>query len=138
MIPDAVGPHGGKSLDSPRPWHTILDAVDREQFEKLVEQALERLPERFRRKLRNVAIIVEDSPPHEVEREDVLLGLFHGVPLTEKSAFSATPPDRIILYQKNIEAICSTDEQVRRQIRATLLHEVGHYFGLSEDELRDV
>ena len=138
MIPPAAAPDHGKNLDSPRPWHTILDAVDRKQFEKLVEQALERLPERFRRKLTNVAIIVEDSPPREAERDDVLLGLFHGVPLTEKSAFSATPPDRIILYQKNIEAVCSSDEQVCRQIRATLLHEVGHYFGLSEDELQDV
>jgi predicted Zn-dependent protease with MMP-like domain len=111
--------------------------VDRRRFEELVEQALERLPEIFRQKLINVAIIVEDNPPEEARREGLLLGLFHGVPLTSKSVFQATPPDRIFLYQKNIEAICCTDEQVRRQIRATLLHELGHYFGLSEDELRD-
>ena len=101
-------------------------------------QALERLPEVFRKKLTNVAILLEDSPPQEPEREGLLLGLFHGVPLTEKSAFFATPPDRIILYQKSIEAVCSTDEEVRRQVRDTLLHELGHYFGLNEDELRSV
>lgn len=112
--------------------------MDRQKFDKLVEQALERLPQTFRKKLTNVAILVEDSPPHERDRGELLLGLFHGVPLTEKSILSATPPDRIFLYQKNIEAICSTDEEIRQQIRATLLHEVGHYFGLSEDELREV
>ncbi len=112
--------------------------MDRKRFEKLAEQALERLPERFRRKLTNVVIIVEDSAPPAAQRGALLLGLFHGVPLTEKSTLSATPPDRIILYQKNIEAVCSTAEEIQRQIRDTLLHEVGHYFGLSEDELRGV
>ncbi len=110
--------------------------MDSKRFEKLVEEAIERLPEVFRAKLANVAIIVEDLPPRESGREGLLLGLFHGVPRTEKSTFQATPPDRIFLYQKNIEAMCSTDEEVRREVRNTLLHEVGHYFGLTEDELR--
>ncbi len=112
--------------------------MDRRGFEKLVEQALERLPEVFRKKLANVAIIVEDAPPGGPEREGLLLGLFHGVPLTEKSVFQATPPDRVYLYQKNIEAVCSSDEEIRREVRKTLLHELGHYFGLTEDELREI
>jgi predicted Zn-dependent protease with MMP-like domain len=112
--------------------------MDRNKFEKLVEQALAQLPKIFRERISNVAILVEDSPPREPDREAILLGLFHGVPRTEKSVFQATPPDRIFLYQKNIEAVCSTDAEVRRQIRETLLHELGHYFGLSEDELRGV
>ncbi len=103
-----------------------------------MEQALARLPDVFRKKLTNVAVIIEDSPPREADRLGLLLGLFHGIPRTEKSTFYSSPPDRIILYQKNIEAVCSTDEEVRRQVRDTLLHEVGHYFGLSEDELRDL
>ncbi len=117
-----------------------FNAMDRKRFQKLVEQALARLPERFRKKLTNVAITVEDSPAREhrvAAGEGLLLGLFHGVPLTEKSVFQATPPDRILLYQKNIEAVCATDEEVCRQVRDTLLHEVGHYFGLNEDELAD-
>ncbi len=112
--------------------------VDRNRFEKLVEEALVRLPEVFRAKLANLAIIVEDLPPREPGRGWLLLGLFHGVPRTEKSSFQATLPDRIFLYQKNIEAQCSTDEEVRREVRNTLLHELGHYFGLSEDELSGV
>lgn len=112
--------------------------MDRMRFEKLVEQSLARLPELFRSKLTNIAIIVEDLPPREAERDDLLLGLFHGVPLTDKSVFQASLPDRIFLYQKNIEAVCSSDEEIRREIRDTLLHELGHYFGLNEDELRDI
>jgi len=112
--------------------------MDHQRFEELVVQALDGLPEAFREKLENVAIIVEDLPPEEPKRDGLLLGLFHGIPRTEKSVYSSSPPDRIFLYQRNIEAICRDEAEVRRQIRATLLHEVGHYFGLSEDELRAV
>ena len=110
--------------------------MDRTRFEELVEQALDDLPEAFREKLTNVAIMVEDLPPEEPRRGGLLLGLFHGIPRTEKSIFFSSPPDRIFLYQRNIEAVCRSEAEVRRQIRATLLHEVGHYFGLNEDELR--
>jgi predicted Zn-dependent protease with MMP-like domain len=110
--------------------------MERSKFEALVAQALHSLPRTFRDKLTNVAIIVEDFPPKELESEGLLLGLFHGIPRKEKSVFSSSPPDRIFLYQQNIEAVCASEEEVRRQVRATLLHEVGHYFGLREDELR--
>jgi predicted Zn-dependent protease with MMP-like domain len=112
--------------------------MDRKRFDNLVEQALGQLPEVFRQKLVNVAIIVEDRPPEEPDAGTLLLGLFHGIPRTEKSVFYAAPPDRIFLYQKNIEAVSSSDEEIRRQIRDTLLHELGHYYGLNEDELRDM
>jgi predicted Zn-dependent protease with MMP-like domain len=117
---------------------TIRNGMERSKFEALVAQALSGLPRTFREKLTNVAIIVEDVPPEEAESEGLLLGLFHGIPRTEKSVFFSTPPDRIFLYQRNIEAICASEAEVRWQVRATLLHEVGHYFGLSEDELRDL
>jgi predicted Zn-dependent protease with MMP-like domain len=109
--------------------------MDKENFEALVAQALNGLPDEFRERLANIAIIVEDRPPQE-PHDGLLLGLFHGIPRTEKSVFFASPPDRIFLYQRNIEAVCASEAEVRRQVRATLLHEVGHYFGLSEDELR--
>ena len=109
--------------------------MERSKFEALVAQALDGLPKTFREKLTNVAILVEDRPPQEPDG-GLLLGLFHGIPRTEKSVFFSSPPDRIFLYQRNIEAVCASDAEVRRQIRETLLHEVGHYFGLREDELR--
>ena len=112
--------------------------MERNKFEALVEQALIDLPEAFRERLANVAIIVEDLPPAGMENHGLLLGLFHGIPRTEKSVFYSTPPDHIYLYQKNIEAISKSEEDVRRQVRATLLHEVGHYFGLSEKDLRGI
>ena len=110
--------------------------MERTKFEALVTQALDNLPKTFREKLTNVAIIVEDLPPEEAESEGLLMGLFHGIPRTEKSVSLSSPPDRIILYQRNIEAVCASEVKVCLQVRATLLHEVGHYFGLSEDELR--
>ena len=110
--------------------------MERTKFEALVAQTLNGLPRAFHEKLTNLAIIVEDLPPKEADSEGLLLGLFHGIPRTEKSVFFSSPPDRIFLYQQNIEAICASEGEVCRQIRATLLHEVGHYFGLSEEELR--
>jgi predicted Zn-dependent protease with MMP-like domain len=110
--------------------------MDRDKFQNLVAQTLDNLPAAFRERLTNVAIIVEDLPPEGIEKDGLLLGLFHGIPRTEKSVFYSSPPDHIYLYQKNIEAIARNEAEVRLQIRATLLHEVGHYFGLSEEELR--
>jgi predicted Zn-dependent protease with MMP-like domain len=110
--------------------------MERERFEELVGEAVEQLPQEFQAKLQNIAIIVEDFPPPEMRYDGLLLGLFHGIPRTEKSVFFSAPPDRIFLYQKNIEAICRTDKEIQGQIRQTLLHEIGHYFGLSEDDLR--
>ena len=112
--------------------------MERNQFEAIVAQALDDLPAPFRERLTNVAIIVEDLPPPGIVNRGLLLGLFHGIPRTEKSVFYSSPPDHIFLYQRNIEAISGNETEIRRQIRATLLHEVGHYFGLSEDELRGV
>ncbi len=109
--------------------------MDRDRFEEIVEQALAQLPEKFRSRLTNVAILIEDRPAEPSDDHTLLLGLFHGVPLTEKSVFYAGFPDQIILYQKNIEAVSGNDRELRRQVRATLLHELGHYFGLSEEEL---
>jgi predicted Zn-dependent protease with MMP-like domain len=98
--------------------------MERDEFQALVEQALDDLPGPFRERLTNVAIIVEDLPLAGIEKQGLLLGPFHGIPRTEKSVFYSSPPDRIFLYQRNIEAISKSEADVRRQIRATLLHEV--------------
>jgi predicted Zn-dependent protease with MMP-like domain len=112
--------------------------MDRIHFNQLVDDALERLPRLFKDKLSNLAIMVEDYPDSELQDQysGLLLGLFHGVPKTRETVFWASPPGQILLYQKNIEAICHDDEEVRVQIETTLKHEIGHYFGLSEQDLR--
>ncbi|MGA7462011.1 MAG: metallopeptidase family protein [Candidatus Korobacteraceae bacterium] len=117
--------------------------MKREEFSKAVGEALDSLPAEFRRKIRNVAVLVEDLPPNPIPSEPgqprrILLGLFHGIPMTQKSVFQGPigSPDYVVLYQKNIEAVCSTEAEVREQIRRTVVHEMGHYFGMTEEQVR--
>jgi predicted Zn-dependent protease with MMP-like domain len=108
--------------------------VDRAAFEKLVWQAVESLPRFFKERLQNVMIVIEDEPDPP---DGSLLGLYQGVPLTERSVFSDhIEPDIIYIFQKNIEAIAHNDPQeICRQVRITVMHEIGHYFGLDEEQL---
>jgi len=119
----------------------------REQFVKVVEEELDRLPERFRARVQNLAVLVEDVPEEQAARRRprslpprrLVLGVFRGVPATRKSVFDLpSGPDTIVLYQQNIEAVCGSEEEIREQIRLTLIHELGHYFGMDEEQLRDV
>jgi len=117
--------------------------MEREKFEILVEEALAGLPRRFKKLLHNLAVIVEDTPPRQIASRRVsagsLLGLYHGVPLKHRgSYYGNVPPDVIVIYQKPIERICSSDEEIRERVKEVVLHEVGHYFGLSEEELREI
>jgi predicted Zn-dependent protease with MMP-like domain len=118
--------------------------MKREHFVKVVEEALDSLPQEFRSRIRNVAVLVEDRPPKQPaprpgQQRRLLLGLFHGVPTTQKSIFhQPTGPDYVVLYQKNIEAVCSSETEVRQQVRLTVIHELGHYFGMDEEQLKDV
>lgn len=112
--------------------------MDHARFQQLVREAVENLPEFFRERLQNVMVIVQDVPDPEIQRElgDDLLGLYQGVPLTERSVFhEPLEPDLICIYQKNIESIADSEEEMRRQVRITVIHEIGHYFGLDEDQL---
>ena len=118
--------------------------MKREDFISVAEETLDSLPEEFRSCIQNVAILVEDfppnqSPPRPGQHKRLLLGVFHGVPATQRSVFDlSVGPSHIVLYQKNIEAVCSNDAEVRHQIRQTLIHELGHYFGMTEEQLKDV
>jgi predicted Zn-dependent protease with MMP-like domain len=118
--------------------------MNREDFVRVVEETLDSLPREFRSRIRNVAVLVEDMPPNEPSPQPgqprkLLLGLFHGVPTTKKSVFGLpTGPDHVVLYQTNIEAVCSSEAEVRKQIRLTVIHELGHYFGMNEEQLKDV
>ena len=114
----------------------------RVEFMRLVAEAIELIPARFRREMKNLALVVEDAPNPKVLREmdieapDSLYGLYQGTPLTERTwDFGNQLPDRITLYREAILRRCTTDKQVVREIRATLLHELGHYFGLPDSEL---
>jgi predicted Zn-dependent protease with MMP-like domain len=121
--------------------------MTRERFEKLVQETLDALPAKLRRLVENVAVVVEDLPEgqrdpqallHENPDEDLLMGEFLGTMRTEKSVWDMHGPDRVVLYQKNIEAICGTEAEIREEVRLTVLHELGHYFGMDEEQLEDV
>jgi predicted Zn-dependent protease with MMP-like domain len=120
------------------PYHII-----KSDFDSLVEKAVENLPEEFKNYFSNITIMIEDYPSGEDKKltrsKGLLLGLFRGVPYTRKGGFFNIPhplPDTIILFQKNIESLCSSEKELIEQITKTLIHEVGHYFGFSEKDLR--
>lgn len=115
------------------------------RFRQLVEQALATIPRRFRAHLKNVAVVVEDRPSPElladleIEPPDTLFGLYQGTPLTERRwDYGNTLPDRITIYQRPIEEVCATEEEIIASIGETLIHEVGHYFGMTEEQLERI
>jgi predicted Zn-dependent protease with MMP-like domain len=119
--------------------------VTRDRFRRLVSEALDTIPRRFQRHLRNVAIVVEDEPSPDLLAEmdiqppDTLFGLYQGTPLTERRwDHGNTLPDRITIFQGPIEDVSEADEDVVTEIGETLIHEVGHLFGLSEEEIEDI
>jgi predicted Zn-dependent protease with MMP-like domain len=119
--------------------------MNRRVFERLVAEALDTLPECFREKLNNVAVVVEDWPDRETMRlarvgsPVELLGFYHGVPQTKRThSYGLVSPDKISIYQRPIEMRCRTMEQVRMTIHRVLRHEIGHHFGLDEDQLREI
>jgi len=119
--------------------------MTRERFTRLVEEALGGIPRRFRDAMKNVAVVVEDEPSQDVlddmdmEPGDSLFGLYHGTPLTQRdSGYGNTLPDRISIYQLPIEDACEDEEDIRQCIAETVIHEFGHYFGLSEEEIEEI
>ncbi len=109
--------------------------ISSEHFDELVDDALASLPKELSSQIDNVAIFVDDRPPGH------LFGLYEGIPLTKRggrTSYSGVMPDRITLYQETILRYCSSEEEVRGQIRKTVLHEVAHHFGISDPRLDEL
>jgi predicted Zn-dependent protease with MMP-like domain len=112
--------------------------VDRKAFESVIQEALEGVPERFQHALENVAIVVKAEPdPADTQGLGTaeLFGLYHGVPLTERGGSHTGLPDTIEIYQGPILRSCDTTAEIVAEIRDTLIHELGHHMGLSDDEM---
>jgi len=119
--------------------------MTRDDFRNLVEDALDTIPQHFRDAMQNIAIVVEDEPTGEqlaqveIEPPDTLLGLYEGTPLTERRWDDGNRlPDKITLFQNPIENSSDGEDDVVIAIGETLIHEIGHYFGLSEDEIEAI
>lgn len=117
----------------------------RRQFEALVREALGVIPRDFRDRLQNVEVVVEDAPSPELLEEmemapgDTLFGLYQGTPLTERGwAHGNVLPDRIVIYQRPLEEACADEDEIFDEVCLTLIHEAGHYFGLSEEEIEAI
>ena len=117
----------------PHRWRT-----NRREFERIVADELARLPAQFRDRITNLAVVVaewpEDEGPDDTQ-DDELLGLYQGIPYGARSEYSMVLPDRITIYRQPILSICRTEAEAREEIRLTVIHEVGHYFGLDDHEL---
>ena len=117
----------------------------RRRFERLVHKALRHIPPDLRAMMDNIAIIVESEPTPEhlaavnLPPGETLLGLYQGVPLTERgSGYTFALPDKITIFQRPIEAMCRSDQEIVWQIRRTVIHEVAHHFGISDERLREL
>jgi len=119
--------------------------VERKEFERRVADALATIPREFRDAMHNIAIVVEDEPSEElldemeIEPPDTLFGLYQGVPLTERtSSYGNTLPDRVLIFRGPHERETADEEDLIVCIGETLIHEIGHYFGLSEEEIEEI
>ena len=119
-------------------------AMEKTDFEKLVQLALRRLPRRFKQKIKNIAIEVEDRPTTALLNDmgiksGTLLGLYQGVPLTHREwNYGNLLPDRIVIYQQPIEKMSSSPVEIEKIVMDTVIHEIGHYFGFTDDELNKI
>jgi predicted Zn-dependent protease with MMP-like domain len=119
--------------------------LTRREFEALVVLALKRLPEFFKKKMKNVDVVVEDRASGKLlsgmglQSPFQLLGLYQGVPLDRRGFYYGNVlPDKITLFQIPIESICGTKEEIEEKVKEVVIHEVGHYFGLSDEKLREL
>lgn len=118
--------------------------MDEHAFRKLVREALDTLPQKFKEILNNVDIVVSDEPtPLQKQkmhlRPSVLLyGLYEGIPQTERGNYTGVLPDKITIFRLAIEKSATSEDDIKEQVRRTVLHEIGHHFGMSDRELRDL
>jgi len=125
---------GAEKISDPRPDEGSIVYVERERFEDMVGKALDALPPKLGEVMRNVAVTVDHDggPPG-------LLGLYRGIPLTERTTqYSEVLPDQITIYRRAICAVCRSDAEVVEQVRRTVIHEVGHHFGIDDARLNEI
>jgi len=119
--------------------------LTRKEFEEIVVSSLKRLPKFFREKMKNVDVVIENQASKDllsdmgIRSPFELLGLYQGIPLDRRGFYYGNVlPDKITLFQTPIESMCRTKEEVEEKVKEVVIHEVGHYFGLDEERLREL
>jgi len=116
--------------------------ISREKFEELVEEGIKKIPKRFLEKLDNVDIVIEDEPNEEQKKKIKLgpnvrlFGLYEGVPQTRRGYYSGVLPDKITIFKKTFEEVCSSEEEIKERVGQTVWHEIAHHFGMDEERVR--
>ena len=116
--------------------------MEKEKFEKIILNTIENLPDKFKRKIKNLGIVIEEnniSPfikDRKGSRSQYTLGLYQGLPTTRKAGRRRILPDKITIYKKSLEEVSRNDEELEKNIKKVILHELGHYFGLDEKKLK--
>ncbi|MEO0115185.1 MAG: metallopeptidase family protein [candidate division WOR-3 bacterium] len=118
--------------------------IEREKFEALIIEAIKTIPKFFRDKMENVEIVIEDYAPAYIQNRlqihpYALFGLYQGIPRNKRGSwYGNVLPDKITIFQKPIEQYCQTEVEMKELVKKVVMHEIGHYFGLSEAELRQL
>jgi predicted Zn-dependent protease with MMP-like domain len=119
--------------------------MDNAKFEKLVTQAIDSLPDEFMEYMENIDIVIADEPTRaqlrhsDMEKDMTLLGLYEGVPMTERTTqYSLVPPDKITIFKNPIESFCKNDDETVKEVRRVVLHEIAHHFGIDDDRLDEL
>lgn len=118
--------------------------MNKRKFEKLVKKGIKAIPERFLKRLDNVAIVIEDEPtPYQLKKLKLkegskIFGLYEGIPKTKRGYYSQVLPDKITIFKKNIEKLAKSEREIKEIIKNTLWHEIAHHFGIDERRIREI
>ena len=118
--------------------------MTRTQFERLVREALMDIPDEIKVRLENVDVVVEEWPTPDqlagagIDEDHYLMGLYEGIPLPDRYNYDMVLPDKITLFQDSIEELCSTEAEIIKEVRMTVVHEVAHHFGIDDDRLHEM
>jgi len=121
-----------------------MASISRDRFESLVRRVLSQLPDEFKARLDNIDIVVDDIASKDqligtgIQREIDLLGLYEGIPLTERYGYDMILPDKITIFQNPVESACESQEQIAEEIKITILHEIAHHFGIDDSTLGEI
>ncbi|MCK9578758.1 metallopeptidase family protein [bacterium] len=116
--------------------------MDKKSFEKIVEEGIKMIPQEFLNKMNNIVIVVENNPTVEqikkikMRKDQVLFGLYEGIPKTKRVAYGQVIPDKITIFKNQIESVSKVEEKIKEIVKDTVWHEIGHHFGMTEEQIR--